>query len=339
MKLDTGFLSFDLRAIPDYARKAEDLGFGALWAAETKHDGFLPLAVAATSTERVRLGTAIAIAFARSPMVLAQIGWDLQKASGGRFIMGLGTQVKAHNERRFSVKWDAPGPRLREIVEALRAIWNTWQTKAPLRYHGKHYQIDLMTPFFDPGPIEHPHIPIYLAGVNPYMARLAGEVAEGLHIHSFHSAKYLREVLHPAVAEGLHRAGRSRLDFTFRASTMVIVGDTREEIEKQKQAVKQQIAFYASTRTYAAVLAAHGLDDLSPRLHAKSLEGDWKGMADLISDAMLEHFAVIGSWADIGPRIRERYAGLYDRTQLYPSFAPSLDDPRMAALARDFNDG
>jgi len=339
MKLDTGFLSFDLRAIPDYARKAEDLGFGALWAAETKHDGFLPLAVAATSTERVRLGTAIAIAFARSPMVLAQIGWDLQKASGGRFIMGLGTQVKAHNERRFSVKWDAPGPRLREIVEALRAIWNTWQTKAPLRYHGKHYQIDLMTPFFDPGPIEHPHIPIYLAGVNPYMARLAGEVAEGLHIHSFHSAKYLREVLHPAVAEGLHRAGRSRLDFTFRASTMVIVGDTREEIEKQKQAVKQQIAFYASTRTYSAELAAHGLDDLSPRLHAKSLEGDWKGMADLISDAMLENFAVIGSWADIGPRIRERYAGLYDRTQLYPSFAPSLDDPRMAALARDFNDG
>jgi probable F420-dependent oxidoreductase len=339
MKLDTGFLSFDLRAVADYARKAEDLGFGALWAAETKHDGFLPLAVAATSTERMRLGTAIAIAFARSPMSLAQIGWDLQKASAGRFTMGLGTQVKAHNERRFSVKWEAPGPRLREIVEALRAIWNTWQTKVPLRYHGKHYQIDLMTPFFDPGPIEHPHIPIYLAGVNPYMARLAGEVAEGLHIHSFHSAKYLREVLHPAVAEGLHRAGRSRLDFTFRASTMVIVGDTREEIEQQKQAVKQQIAFYASTRTYAAVLAAHGLDDLSPRLHAKSLEGDWKGMADLISDAMLEDFAVIGSWADIGPRIRERYAGLYDRTQLYPSFAPSLDDPRMAALARDFNDG
>ena len=337
MKLDTGFLSFDLQAIPEYARKAEDLGFGALWAAETKHDGFLPLAVAATSTTRMRLGTAIAIAFARSPMSLAQIGWDLQKASSGRFTMGLGTQVKAHNERRFSVKWEPPGPRLREVVEALRAIWHTWQTQASLNFQGKSYRFDLMTPFFDPGPIEHPHIPIYLAGVNPYMARLAGEVAEGLHIHSFHSAKYLREVLHPAVAEGLHRAGRSRLDFTFRASTMVIVGDTREEIEKQKQAVKQQIAFYASTRTYAPVLAAHGLDDLSPRLHAKSLEGDWKGMADLISDAMLEDFAVIGSWADIGPRIRERYAGLYDRTQLYPSFAPSLDDPRMQRLAREFN--
>ncbi len=337
MRLDTGFLSFDLRAVPDYARRAEELGFGALWAAETKHDAFLPLAVAATSTSRIALGTAIAIAFARSPMVLAQIAWDLQKASGGRFTLGLGTQVKAHNERRFSVKWEPPGPRLREMVEALRAIWHTWQTKAPLNYHGRWYRFDLMTPFFDPGPIEHPHIPIYLAGVNPYMARLAGEVAEGLHIHSFHSAKYLREILHPAVAEGLHRAGRSRLDFTFRASTMVIVGDTREEIEQQKQAVKQQIAFYASTRTYAAVLAAHGLDDLSPRLHAKSLEGDWKGMADLISDTMLEDFAVIGSWAEIGARIRERFAGLYDRTQLYPSFAPSLDDPRMQRLAREFN--
>ena len=162
-------------------------------------------------------------------------------------------------------------------------------------------------------------------------------MAEGLHIHSFHSAKYLREVLHPAVTEGLHASGRSRLDFTFRASTMVVIGDTRAEIEEQKQQVKQQIAFYASTRTYSAVLAAHGLEDLSPQLHAKSLQGDWKGMADLISDAMLEDFAVIGSWSDIGAKIRERFAGLYDRTQLYPSFAPSLDDPRMQRLAREFN--
>jgi probable F420-dependent oxidoreductase len=339
MRLDTGFLSLDLRAIPDYARRAEELGFGALWAAETKHDPFLPIGVAAISTSRIALGTAIAIAFTRSPMVLAQMAWDLQKASGGRFTLGLGTQVKAHNERRFSVKWEPPGPRLREVVGALRAIWNTWQTKAPLDFRGKAYRFDLMTPFFDPGPIEHPHIPIYLAGVNPYMARLAGEVAEGLHIHSFHSARYLREVLHPAVAEGLRRAGRSRLDFSFRASTMVMVGDTRAEIEEQKQQVKQQIAFYASTRTYAAVLAAHGLDDLSPRLHAKSLEGDWKGMADLISDAMLEDFAVIGSWSEIGARIRERFGDLYDRTQLYPSFAPSLDDPRMQRLAREFNGG
>ena len=337
MRLDTGFLSFNLRDIPSYAKKAEDLGFGALWSAETKHDPFLPLAVAATASSKLGLGTAIAIAFARSPMVLANIAWDLQKASGGRFVLGLGTQVKAHNERRFAVKWGAPGPRLREVVGALRAIWNTWQTKAPLDFAGEHYRINLMTHFFDPGPIEHPNIPVYLAGVNPYMAQLAGEVAEGLHIHSFHSAKYLREVLHPAVAKGLAAAGRSRLDFTFRASTMVVIGDSRAEIEEQKQQVKQQIAFYASTRTYSAVLAAHGLEDLSPRLHAKSLQGDWKGMADLISDAMLEDFAVIGSWSDVGVKIRERFAGLYDRTQLYPSFAPSLDDPRMQRLAREFN--
>src|SRR5688572_18292298 len=172
MRLDTGFLSLDLRAIPDYARRAEALGFGALWAAETKHDPFLPIGVAAVSTSRIALGTAIAIAFARSPMVLAQMAWDLQKASGGRFTLGLGTQVKAHNERRFSVKWEPPGPRLREVVGALRAIWNTWQTGAPLNFEGKSYRINLMTPFFDPGPIEHPRIPIYLAGVNPYMARL-----------------------------------------------------------------------------------------------------------------------------------------------------------------------
>jgi probable F420-dependent oxidoreductase len=299
MRLDTGFLSFDLRDIPDYARKAESLGFGALWAAETKHDPFLPLAVAATATSRLGLGTAIAIAFAR--------------------------------------KWEAPGPRLRDLVGALRAIWDTWQNKAPLDFQGKSYRINLMTPFFDPGPIEHPRIPVYLAGVNPYMARLAGEIADGLHIHSFHSAKYLRDVLHPAVSEGLKISNRSRLDFGFRASTMVVIGDSRAEIEEQKQQVKQQIAFYASTRTYAAVLAAHGLEDLSPRLHAKSLEGDWKGMASLISDAMLEDFAVIGSWSEIGARIRERFAGLYDRTQLYPSFAPSLDDPRMQRLAREFN--
>jgi probable F420-dependent oxidoreductase len=339
VKLDVGMLTHDLRSIPDYARKVEAMGYATLWSAETQHDPFLPLALATTTTSRIGLGTNIATAFSRSPMIIAHIAWDLQKASGGRFVLGLGSQVKAHNERRFSVKWEPPGPRLREVVGALRAIWNTWQTRAPLNFEGKSYRINLMTPFFDPGPIEHPRIPIYLAGVNPYMARLAGEVAEGLHIHSFHSAKYLREVLHPAVAEGLHHAGRSRLDFTFHASTMVIVGDTREEIEQQKQVVKQQIAFYASTRTYAAVLAAHGLEDLSPRLHAKSLEGDWKGMADLISDAMLEDFAVTGSWAEIGPRIRERYAGLYDCTQLYSSFSLSLEDPRMAALARDFNAG
>ena len=332
MNLDIGLMTFDLAAVGEYSRRAEDMGFGAVWSAETRHDPFLPLAVAATTTRRVGLGTAIAIAFARSPMILAHIAWDLQKASGGRFVLGLGSQVKAHNERRFSVPWSAPAPRLREVVAALRAIWASWQQRTPLAFRGQSYRFDLMTPFFDPGPIAHPQVPVYLAGVNPQMCRVAGEIADGLHVHSFHSARYLAECVHPAVQEGLNRAGRSRAHFTFRASTMVVLGDTAEDRRKQARAVKQQIAFYASTRTYQPVLAAHGLEDLVPRLHAKSLAGDWEGMTDLISDETLDLFAVSGPFDEIGDRIRERYRGLYDRTQLYPSFQPPLDDPRWPAV-------
>ena len=337
LKLDLGFMSLDLREIPAYARRAEELGVGALWSAETKHDPFMPLAVAAANTERVQLGTAIAVAFPRSPMIMAHTAWDLQKVSGGRFVLGLGTQVKAHNERRFSLKWEPPGPRLREVILALRAIWDAWQHGTPLNFRGQSYRFDLMTPFFNPGPIEHPRIPVYIAAVNPYMARMAGEICDGLHVHSFHSPKYLREVLHPAVEEGLRASGRTRKDFTFRASTMVVLGDTDEELERNRQAVKQQIAFYASTRTYQAVLAVHGLDHLVPRLHAKSLEGDWKGMADLISDETLDHFAVTATWETLGARLRARYAGICDRTQLYPAFQPSLDDPRLQALIKEMN--
>jgi probable F420-dependent oxidoreductase len=180
---------------------------------------------------------------------------------------------------------------------------------------------------------------VYLAGVNPQMCRIAGEVADGLHIHSFHSARYLRERVHPAVQEGLRRSGRSRADFTFRASTMVVLGDTEEESRRNARAVKKQIAFYASTRTYQSVLATHGLEDLSPRLHARSLAGDWEGMADLISDETLDLFAVSGPFATIGERLRERYRGLYDRTQLYPAFQPSLDDPRWPAVLAGFRSG
>jgi probable F420-dependent oxidoreductase len=337
VKLDLGFMTFDLREIPTYSRRAEELGVGALWSAETKHDPFLPLAVAAANTRSIQLGTAIAVAFPRSPMILAHTAWDLQKASGGRFVLGLGTQVKAHNLRRFSVAWEPPGPRLREVVLALRAIWASWQGGAPLAFRGQSYRFDLMTPFFNPGPIEHPRIPIYIAAVNPYMAQMAGEICDGLHVHSFHSPKYLREVIRPAVEVGLGKSGRSRKDFTFRASTMVVVGDDADELERSRRAVKQQIAFYASTRTYQAVLAVHGLDHLVPQLHAKSLEGDWDGMADLISDETLDHFAVTATWETLAGKLRERYDGICDRTQLYPAFQPSLDDPRLATLISEMN--
>ena len=338
MKLDVGMLTHDLKTIPEFARKVEALGFDCLWSAETQHDPFLPLAVAATSTSRIRLGTSIAVAFPRSPMVLAHISWDLAKASGGRFILGLGSQVKGHNERRFSVKWEAPAPRMREVVQALRAIWDCWQNGTKLNFKGQFYRFDLMTPFFSPGAIEHPHVPVYVAGVNPAMCRIAGEVCDGLHVHPFNSPKYLRELVQPAVNEGLAKSGRGRDDFTYATSSFVVVGDTEAEQAKARQAVKQQIAFYASTRTYEPVLAAHGWQDLVPHLHRKSVEGDWKGMADLITDEMVDVYAVTGTHDDIGRKLRERYAGLLDRTAFYqPGKQPTLDDPRLPRLVKEFN--
>lgn len=337
MKLDVGMLTHDLRSLPQYARKVEALGFDCLWSSETQHDPFLPLAVAATVTARVRLGTAIAVAFPRSPMVIAHIAWDLQHACDGRFILGLGTQVKGHNERRFSVKFESPGPKLREIVLALRHIWDCWQTRQPLSFAGQFYRFDLNSPFFTPAPIAHPKIPIYIAGVNAYMCRIAGEVCDGLHVHPFNSPKYLREYVHPAVAEGLAKSGRSRSDFTYVTSTFVIVGDTEAERRPAREAVRQQIAFYASTRTYEPVLAAHGWQELAPTLHRKSVAGDWAGMASLITDEMVDTYSVDGSWDTIAERIKTRYAGLLDRTSFYQPHQPGLDDPRLPWVVKQFN--
>jgi probable F420-dependent oxidoreductase len=338
VKLDVAMLSHDLRTVPEYARKVEALGFDCLWSAETQHDPFLPLAAAATVTSRIRLGTSIAVAFPRSPMVLAHTAWDLAKASGGRFILGLGSQVKGHNERRFSVKWESPAPRMREVVLALRAIWDCWQNGTKLGFKGQFYRFDLMTPFFNPGPIEHPKVPVYVAGVNQHMCRVAGEVCEGLHVHPFNSPKYLREYVQPAVNEGLKAAGKRREDFTYATSSFVIIGDSEAELATQRRAVKQQIAFYASTRTYEPVLAAHGWQDVGPHLHRKSVEGDWKGMAELISDEMLETYAVTATADTIAARLNERYDGLLDRTAFYqPDKQQALDDPRLPRVIKTFN--
>ncbi len=337
MKLDIGMLTHDLKTLPEYARKVEAMGYDTLWSAETQHDPFLPLAVAATVTSRIKLGTNIATVFSRSPMIAAHIAWDLQKASGGRFTLGLGTQVKAHNERRFSVKFESPGPKMAEAIRAIRAIWNTWQTGAKLAFKGQFYTFDVMTPFFNPGPIEHPRIPIFIAGVNPYMCRVAGELCDGLHVHPFNSPKYLREVVHPAVDEGLRKSGRARKDFTYATSSFVVVGDTEKERAEQAHMVKQQIAFYGSTRTYQPVLAAHGWEDVAPKLHKKSVEGDWPGMADLITDEMLDTYAVTATYDKLHDKLVERYGGLLDRTALYQPYQPSLDDPRLPAAIRTFN--
>jgi probable F420-dependent oxidoreductase len=333
MKLDIGLRDYDLRTVSAWARQVESAGCDCLWSSETQHDPFLPLAVAAASTSKIKLGTSIAVAFPRSPMVLAYTAWDLQQASQGRFILGLGSQVRAHNQRRFSVKFEAPGPKLREVVLALRAIWDCWQNGTPLQFHGRFYHFDLMTPFFSPGPIANPRIPVFIAGVNHYMCRTAGEVCDGLHVHPFHTPKYLRESVHPAVEEGLRSSGRSRQDFTYATAAFVVTGETEQERARNEQAVRQQIAFYASTRTYEPVLAAHGWEGIVPELHDKSLQGDWKGMAALITDDMLSTIAVSGTWDSIGPKLRQRYDGLLDRLALYQPYEVAMDEPRLARLA------
>ncbi len=332
MKLDVDLRDYDLRTVAEYARKVEALGYGCLWTSETQHDPFLPLAVGASATASIQLGTSIAVAFPRSPMVLAYIAWDLQKASAGRFILGLGSQVKAHNQRRFSVKFESPGPKLREVVLALRAIWDCWQRGTPLRFQGEFYQFDLMTPFFNPGPIEHPRIPIFTAGVNRYMCRMAGEVCDGLHVHPLHTANYLRQFVHPAVEEGLGAAGRSRQEFTYTSAVFVVVGDSEQERSRNAEAVRQQIAFYASTPTYEPVLATHGWEATARELQGKSRVGNWQGMKRLISDEMLEEFALSGTYETIGGKLRERYAGLLDRVSLYQPYETVVDEARVKRL-------
>ncbi len=317
MKLDVNLAIDSLADVPAAARDAEALGFDGLWTSETRHDPFLPLALAAEHTRRPSLGTAIAVAFPRSPTVVAHAAWDLQAASGGRLILGLGTQVKGHNERRFSVPWTAPGPRLRDYILALRAIWECWQTGGRIDFRSEHYSITLMTPFFAPGPIEHPRIPIYIAAVNAYNLRLAGELCEGVHLHPFHSVEYLREFALPHIEAGLARSGRRRADVTLTTSVFMVTGRTPAERAQARDLVRSQIAFYASTRTYEPVLAAHGWQDLMPRLHRKSVEGDWAGMASLISDEMLATYAVEAPLDGLADALRGRYAGLLDRLAPY----------------------
>lgn len=336
MLLDAGMRDYDLRTVPEYARKVEAIGYDCLWTSETQHDPFLPLAVALTTTSSLKMGTSIAVAFPRSPMVIAYTAWDIQRASSGRFILGLGSQVRAHNQRRFSVKFESPGPKLREVVLALRAIWECWPQGTPLRFRGKFYNFDLMTPFFNPGPIEHPKIPVFIAAVNRYMCRMAGEVCDGLHVHPLPTPKYLREYVHPAVEEGLRASGRSRQDFSYATASFVVLGDTQRERAQNADSVRQQIAFYASTRTYEPVLAAHGWEGIVPELHQKSRDGDWKAMARLITDEMLDAIAVSGTYESVGTKLRERYAGLVDRITLYQPYESLVDESRCAALVRQF---
>lgn len=329
MELDAS-IGFDtgLEEIGALAARAEALGFGAIWTAETQHDPFLPLAVAAEHTRRVHLGTAIAVAFARSPTVVAQTAWDLARRTDGRFILGLGTQVRAHIERRFGMPWSGhPVAQLRDYIAVLRAVWHTWQTGEPIRHQGPYYRITLMSPFFSPGRLEHPEVPVFIAGVGEAMCALAGEAADGLIVHPLHSTRYLAEVVRPAVAHGAERAGRDPGRVKLSGSVMVGFGDAGRD------AMREQIAFYASTPTYRPVLDLHGWADVGAALSEKARHGRWKEMPALVPDPMVETFGlVVGSWDDLGPALHARYDGLLDRVSLYRPFGDPADDAGWGAL-------
>jgi len=328
MKLDANIVvdATHMRDAAAIARAADAIGFAGLWSYETKHNGFFPLLIAAEHSQRVELGTSVAIAFPRSPMVMAQIAWDIQALAAGRFILGLGTQVRAHIERRYGMDWDAPVARLRDYMQALRAIWRAWQTGEKLFYQGKYYQHTLMTPFFNPGPIAHPDIPIYIAGVNERLARLAGELCEGFHVHPFHSIKYIDEIVRPNIAAGAARAGRAAADVVLASSVFVITGENEAGMQNMERMVREQIAFYASTPTYRVVLASHGWQDIGEQLSRLAAMKRWDAMGALISDAMLDVFAVRAPLDQLGQALRARYAGVLDRVACYMPFAPGAWD-------------
>jgi probable F420-dependent oxidoreductase len=321
MIIDASLPPTTLSNIPSIAKAAEAFGFSGLWSTETIHDPFLPGAVIAEHTQHLNFGTAVAIAFARSPATLAYTAWDLAQVSGGRFILGLGTQVKAHIERRFGMPWpESVVGKLREQIGGLRAFWNTWQTGEPLNFRGEYYKLSLMSPFFNPGPIEDPHIPIYIAGVNTGLGRLAGEVADGFLVHPFHTPRYLNEVMLPAIEQGLAKSGRSRENVKISVTAFVVTSP------EEGQFVRQQIAFYASTPSYRSVMALHGWEAVAEQLSALAARGKWGEMPGLIDDDMLGTFATMVDAPELMAALSERYGGAADRLSLYIPFVPGERD-------------
>jgi probable F420-dependent oxidoreductase len=331
MKIDGG-LGGDLSGVGKAARQLEERGYDGLWTAETAHDPFFPLLLGSQETERVELGTGIAVAFARNPMNLAQIAWDLQAASGGRFLLGLGSQIKPHITKRFSMPWSQPAARMREMILAIRAIWASWNDGSKLDFQGDFYTHTLMTPFFDPGPNPHGDAKIFLAGVGEKMTEVAGEVCDGFLCHGFTTERYLREVTLPALERGAAKAGRTLADIEISGPAFVVTGTTEEELKASAAGTKQQIAFYGSTPAYRGVLELHGWGGLQDDLNRMSKEGKWKEMGELIDDDILNTFAVVAEPEKIATGLNERYGDVVQRLSFY---APYASDPARWASVMD----
>ncbi len=326
MKID-GSLGTDLRFAGAKALEAEQQGYSGVWTAETAHDPFLPLLLAAEHTKSLEIGTSIAVAFARNPMTLANIGWDLQSYSGGRFILGLGSQIKPHITKRFSMEWSHPAARMREMILAIRAIWDTWQNGTPLQFRGEFYTHTLMTPFFTPDPADLGDfgVPkIFLAGVGELMTEVAGEVCDGFLCHGFTTEKYLREVTIPALERGRAKAGKTMEGFEIVGPSFVVTGTSDEQMENAMAGTRQQIAFYGSTPAYRNVLEIHGWGGLQDELNSLSKRGQWEEMGTLINDEILNTFAVVGAPEEIGPELHQRYGDVIQRISFY---APYASDP------------
>ncbi|HEX2369623.1 MAG TPA: TIGR03617 family F420-dependent LLM class oxidoreductase [Acidimicrobiia bacterium] len=331
MRIDCALPPSSLSRVIERAQWAERVGFDGVVAAETSHDPFLALAVSSMEAPSLDLETAIAVAFPRSPTITAHIAWDLAEASGGRFTLGLGSQVRAHITRRFGGSWESPVPRMREYIQATRAVWAAWQGEGTLRFDGDYYRLSLMTPFFNPGPIDHPDIPVVIAAVNPAMCRLAGELCQGLVVHPFHTVDYLDQVVKPAVAAGAERTGRSTDAISLHAAVMVVTGRDHAEMEAAAAQARRQIAFYASTPSYRRVVEHAGWD-VGPSLSGLARQGRWGEMGDVIDGEMLAQVAVVAPLEELGKTIRRRYEGRLARLSFYELGDWFVDDASWSRL-------
>jgi len=329
VKVDGG-LGFDAKDAAATAKQVEAEGFDGLWCAETSHDPFLALMLAAEHTERLELGTGIAVAFARNPMSTAMLANDLQAYSKGRFLLGLGSQIKPHIEKRFSMPWSHPAPRMREYISAMRAIWSAWNDGTKLAFRGDFYTHTLMPPFFNAGPNPYGPPQVYLAAVGELMTEVAGETADGLLAHGFTTARYMREVTMPALERGLERSGRSRAEFSVSYPAMIVTGTNDEEVETATKAVKAQLAFYGSTPAYKPVLELHGWGELHGELNRMSKRGQWEEMGALLPDDLVDAFAVVAPPDKVPQSIVERYGDMVTRVSFYAPYR--MDRDRTMAL-------
>jgi probable F420-dependent oxidoreductase len=327
-------VGFDPSGVVESARRAEATGYDGVWTAETSHDPFLPLVLAAEHTSRIQLGTGIAVAFARNPMNLAMVANDLQTMSEGRFMLGLGSQIKPHIEKRFSMPWSHPAARMRELILAMRAIWASWADGSRLAFRGEFYRHTLMNPMFDPGPNPYGNPKIFLAAVGQHMTEVAGEVADGMLVHGFTTERYLREVTLPALGRGMEAGGKTRADLQLSYPGMVVTGTTDEEWERARNAVRAQLAFYGSTPAYRPVLELHGWGDLQTELNTLSKRGAWAEMADLIDEDMLQAFAVVAELDAIPGAVLARFGDIVDRFSFYAPY--HLDPEQWAAVVAGF---